>query len=313
MTKIVASTPPLTSTQDAARFGAIDVALLLMVLIWGVNAVVVKATYTQIPPMAFMTLRFLLAGSLLLMVAFSVERSLTVRRRDWLLIFAAGMVGTALYQPLFLNGLALTTASNTALIIATSPAFVALINRALGREVLSTRGWLGIALAFGGVLLVVEGGGGVSLNSKAFLGDMMILVGAFLWSLYAVLAAPLMRHYTPLRVTAMTTAIGAVPLILLGLPTVAAMDMQAVDARGWAGLFYSGIFAIVIAYVIWNIGVKKIGGARTALYSNLIPVVGAIAAAVILGEAITPLKVAGAVVIFAGLHLARTSSLKRVG
>ena len=285
-----------------------------MVLIWGVNAVVVKATYTQIPPMAFMTLRFLLAGSLLLVVAFSVERSLAVRRRDWLLMFAAGMVGTALYQPLFLNGLALTTASNTALIIATSPAFVALINRALGREVLSIRGWLGIALAFGGVLLVVEGGGGVSLGSKAFLGDMMILVGAFLWSLYAVLAAPLMRHYTPLRVTAMTTAIGAVPLILLGLPAVAAMDMAGSGLRA-AGQGYStpGIFAIVIAYIIWNIGVKKIGGARTALYSNLIPVVGAIAAAVILGEAITPLKVAGAVVIFAGLHLARTASLKRVG
>ena len=75
----------------------------------------------RFPPMAFMTLRFLLAGSLLLVVALSVERSLAVRRRDWLLMFAAGMVGTALYQPLFLNGLALTTASNTSLIIATSP------------------------------------------------------------------------------------------------------------------------------------------------------------------------------------------------
>ena len=64
---------------------------------------------------------------------------------------------------------------------------------------------------------------------------MMILVGAFLWSLYAVLAAPLMHHYTPLRVTALTTAIGAVPLILLGLPTVAAMDMEAVDGAAGPG------------------------------------------------------------------------------
>jgi drug/metabolite transporter (DMT)-like permease len=312
MTKAIGGSQPLTPDASAARFGAIDVALLLMVLIWGINAVVVKATYTQIPPMAFMALRFILAGSLLLLTAYGVERSLAVRRRDWPLLVAAAMVGTGFYQPLFLNGLALTTASNTSLIIATSPAFVALINRALGRELLSVRGWLGIALAFAGVFLIVEGSGGVDFQSQAFLGDMLVLIGAFLWSLYAVLAAPLMRHYTPLRVTALTTSIGAVPLILLGLPAVKALDTASVAWWGWAGLIFSGVFAIVIAYVIWNVGVQKIGGARTALYSNLIPVVGALAAAVILGEAITPLKIAGAMVIFAGLHMARTARVKRV-
>jgi drug/metabolite transporter (DMT)-like permease len=141
------------------------------------------------------------------------------------------------------------------------------------------------------------------------LGDLMILVGSFLWALYAVLAAPLMTRYSPLRVTALTTSIGAVPLILIGLPAVAAMNFDQVQASGWAGLLYSATFAIVIAYVIWNNGVKKIGGARTAFYSNLIPVVGTISAAFILGEVITPLKVVGAAVIFFGLYLARTSKM----
>ena len=58
-------------------------------------------------------------------------------------------------------------------------------------------------------------------------------------------------------------------------------------------------------------GVKKIGGSRTALYGNLIPVIGAGAAALFLGEAITPLKIVGAAIILAGLQLARTARVVR--
>lgn len=302
---------PARPEKEASKFGAIDVALLMMTVIWGINAVIVKWTYTQIPPMAFMSLRFMVAGALLLAVAWLGERSLYVRRRDWLLLVATAMAGTGFYQPLFLSGLSLTTASNTSLIIAASPAFVALLNRLLGRELLAGRGWLGIALAFGGIVLIVEGGGGFQPGSQHLQGDLMILGSTFLWACYSVLAAPLMRSYSPLRVTALTTAIGALPLTLIGLPAVLALPPGQVQWSGWAGVFYSAVFAIVIAYIIWNNGVKKIGGSRTALYSNLIPVIGAITAAVVLGEAITPLKIAGAAIILFGLHLARTARVVR--
>ena len=299
-----------TPVPAPARFGLIDLALLAMTVIWGVNAVIVKSTYVQIPPLVFMSVRFMVAGALLLAVLWGAEHSFRIARKDWLLLIAAGMVGTGFYQPLFLSGLALTTASNTSLLIATSPAFVALLNRLLGREILSGRGWVGIALTFAGVVLIIEGGHGFSFAAQSLLGDLLILIGSFLWASYAVLAAPLMVRYSPLKVTALTTSIGAAPLILLGLPAVTAHDWQQVNVWGWSGLLYSAVFAIVIGYIIWNNGVKKIGGARTALYNNLIPVIGAISAALFLGETLTPLKVAGAVVIFAGLHLARTARVR---
>lgn len=292
------------------KFGLIDLALLVMTAIWGVNAVIVKTTYVQIPPLVFMATRFMVAGALLLAVLWRTEHSLRIARKDWLLLSAAGMVGVGFYQPLFLTGLALTTASNTSLLIATSPAFVALLNWLLRRERLSARGWIGVALTFAGVVLIIEGGHGFTFDDRSMLGDLLILIGSFLWASYAVLAAPLMVRYTPLRVTALTTSIGAAPLMVLGLPAVAAHDWRQVNVVGWSGLLYSAIFAIVIGYIIWNNGVKKIGGARTALYNNLIPVIGALSAAFLLGEALTPLKIAGAVVIFAGLHLARTARVR---
>lgn len=307
-----AAAPAEAAAGEQSGFGLIDVALLMMTVIWGVNAVVVKVTYAQLSPTAFMALRFVLAAGLLLAVALAAERSLHVRRRDWKLMALAALVGTALYQPLFLYGLSMTTASNTALIIAASPAFVALLNRLLGRERLAGRGWLGIALAFCGIFLIVEAGGGLEFGSAVFLGDVLVLAGTFLWASYAVVAAPLMRAYSPLRVTAVSTSLGALPLILLGLPAVAALEPGQVQWSGWAGIFYSAVFSIVIAYLIWNNGVKKIGSSRTALYGNLIPVIGAVTAAIFLGEQITPLKVVGAAVILVGLHLARTAQVGRV-
>ena len=164
----------------SANFGAIDLALLAMTVIWGMNAVIVKATYTQIPPLVFMAVRFVIAGSLLLFVLWRTEGALHLPRKDWGAMVVAGMVGTGLYQPLFLYGLALTTASTAALIIATSPAFVALINRMLGREMLPLRGWIGIITTFFGVVLLIQGGEGIVLTSQALWGDLLVLIGSFL-------------------------------------------------------------------------------------------------------------------------------------
>lgn len=78
---------------------------------------------------------------------------------------------------------------------------------------------------------------------------------------------------------------------------------------GWSGLGYSAFFAIVIAYILWNLGVKRIGGARTAIYNNLTRVIATLGAAVFLDEPLTPVKLLGAVIIFAGLYFARTENI----
>ncbi len=299
----------LSTTHPGTRFGLVDAALILMTAIWGSNFVVLKFTFLEIAPMAFMPLRFLLASTLLLIVLASRERTLRLRREDYLKVALVGLVGTSLYQLLFINGVALTTASNSALILASTPAFIALINRISGHERLDRRGWLGIALAFLGILLIIESADGVEWGSATLVGDLLVLVAAICWSLYSVLSAPLLRVYSPLRVTALSTAIGTIPLLLLGSPAVWVQDWSRVGARGWMGLAFSSALAIVVAYVIWNVGVRRIGGARTATYNNLTPVVASLVAALFLNEAITPLKILGAAVIFVGLYFARTGNL----
>lgn len=291
-----------------ARFGLTDISLLGMAVIWGLNFIVVKTTLAEVQPLAFVSVRFLLGAVVLFAVA-RLTGGFRIPRRDWWRVGLSGVVGTAIYQPIFITGLSLTRASNSALIVAVTPAFIVLLNRLLGRERFTTRGWTGILLSFAGLALVVQSGGDLSGDPRVLLGDLLILAGTVFWSVYSVITAPLLKTYSSLSVTALSITVGTVPLVLIAVPSLLAQDWAAVSVQGWLGLGYSAIFAIVIAYVIWNLGVQRIGGARTAMYNNLTPVVATLAAAVFLGEQLTPVKVAGAAVIFAGLFLARTANV----
>jgi drug/metabolite transporter (DMT)-like permease len=90
------------------KLGWIDLALIVMVTIWGVNAVVVKLAYAQIAPATFMSLRFIIAPILLALILFLTDRSLIVSRRDWTWLAVAGLTGTTFYQPFFVLGKEIT-------------------------------------------------------------------------------------------------------------------------------------------------------------------------------------------------------------
>ncbi len=298
-----------SNQQSKIQFGLIDAALVGMTLIWGFNFIIVKSTLAEISPFVFMAARFVIAGVVLLAIVLVWQRGFGIPRKDWGKVALVGIIGTTIYQPLFLSGLAMTKASNSALILASTPAFIVLLNRFLRGERLAMRGWLGIGLSFLGIALIVLSGGDLLTDPSALWGDILILVATICWSLYSVLTAPLLKRFSSLSLTTLSILFGTVPLVIISIPALLAQPWQNISPGGWAGLIYSALFAIVIAYIIWNYGVQKIGGARTAIYNNLTPVIATLAAALFLNEALTPLKIAGAVVIFVGLYLARTANI----
>lgn len=299
----------ISNPQSKIQFGLIDAALVGMTLIWGLNFIVVKTTLVQISPNAFMAARFIIAGVLLSAIVRLRQGGFGIPRAAWGKVALVGIIGTTIYQPLFLNGLALTKASNSALILASTPAFIVLLNRFIRGERFAARGWFGIALSFAGIGLIVASGGDLMSDSRALWGDLLILGATFCWSVYSVLTAPLLKQFSSLSLTALSTVFGTIPLVIISLPALVAQPWASVSPSGWSGLLYSAIFAIVIAYIIWNVGVQRIGGARTAIYNNLTPVIATLAAALFLNEPLTILKIAGAIIIFIGLYLARTANI----
>ena len=115
----------------------------------------------------------------------------------------------------------------------------------------------------------------------------------------------MIQRYGSLNVTAWTLWIGTLGLVVLGAPALLESRPLSVSRLGWAGVFYSGAFAIGVAYILWYWGVQRIGSARTAAYSNLTPIVALGVAWMWLEEVPSILQLAGAAVVLGGLTLAR--------
>jgi drug/metabolite transporter (DMT)-like permease len=288
--------------------GLIDLMLLAMVLIWGINFTVVKAALAEMTPLSFNSIRFLLASALTLLLLKLIEGDVGFAKGDWWRLLGLGLIGNTCYQLLFINGIDRTTAGNSALLLATTPIFVSLIGAAFGIERVGKLAWMGVLFSFAGIFVVIVGSGKeLSLARETITGDVLTLVGAAAWSLNTVLSKPMLSRYSALKLTALAMLAGTPFIVLFSIPQLLAQDWAAVSWRGWLGLFFSGSMAIALGYIIWNSGVSKVGGTRTSVYSNLPPVIATIFAWLILGEAITAFTVVGAAMIFLGIYLTRKS------
>lgn len=300
----------LQTPKTAGRaFGLIDLMLLTMILIWGINYAIVKAALAEMTPLSFNSARFILASVLTLLSLKLIEGDVGFARGDWWRFLGLGLIGNTCYQLLFINGIDRTTAGNSALLLATTPIFISLIGAAVGVERVGKLAGVGVFFSFAGILMVIVGSGKeLSLTRETIEGDMLILIGAAVWSLYTVLSKPMLARYSALKLTALAMAGGTPFIVLFSIPQLLAQDWAAVSWQGWLGLLFSGSLAIALAYIIWNLGVSKVGGTRTAVYSNLSPVIATTFAWLTLGEAITAFMVVGAAMIFLGIYLTRKSS-----
>lgn len=259
-------------------------------------------------PLAFNGLRFPLAALVLFLLLRSRRgRRPPIRKEDWPLLFALGVLGNVGYQLLFIYGLDATLAGNAAILLATTPVWTTLFATALGHERPPLTTWLGIGATLGGMLLVVGGGSrSLDLRSEALVGDLMMIGAAVVWSAYTVGGRELTQRYGALRVTAWTLWIGTVGLVAMGLPHLARTRLGEISWMAWTGVAYAGVFALGIAYTLWYAGVRRLGSSSTAIYSNLVPVVALGVAWVWLREAPTWIQLVGAGAVIGGITIART-------
>ncbi len=289
------------------KLGWADLVLVGAVTIWGVNTIAVKLAYTQFSAVPFMALRFVLPVILFAAIMLFFDRSFVMSRRDWAWIAVAGLVGTTLYQPFYLFGVEYSDATDASLIIATTPAFVAFLSQMLGRTRLPARGWLGVAVAFAGVVISVSGNRTFGFEGTMWLGYGLVFFSNFVWAGYILIAEPLMQRHPPVRVTALSTIVGSIPLVLVCSPALATQDWAVVNWSGWASLLFSSVLGVVATLLLWNLGVQKLGATHAAIYQNLKPAVAMLAAAVLLADHITPAKVIGTVIILLGVQVVRSA------
>ncbi|HEY4306443.1 MAG TPA: DMT family transporter [Gemmatimonadaceae bacterium] len=282
-----------------------EASLVLMAVIWAVNFSVVKYGTSLVDPLAYNGIRVGLAATVL-MVIVALSGTPLPPRKDLLALLGLGVLGNGFYQCLFVIGVSKTSASDAALVIAATPAFVAIVGKLRGSERTTAKRAAGIALSILGMGFVVLGATTGAEGAASLMGDLIMLAASLCWAFYTVLLKPYTARIPGMQLSAITMVGGAVPLVAYCLPAMLHTDWTTYPRLGWAAVAYSGLGSLVIAYAFWYRGIRVIGPTRTAMYSNLQPVVAVLVAWQMLGEVPTLMQGLGAGSIMAGLLLSRT-------
>lgn len=286
------------------RPGSVDLILTATILIWAFNVTVTRYVLTHgFEPLAYGAIRYGAAALLAVLVALALERSLRVggRRSVMLIGLAAGFL--LVNQVSFVYSLKLTSATTVALVMGTTPIFTAIVSSLTGEERLTPQFWLATAVGFAGVGLVAIGAGG---DLSADLGGVLLAVAlSASWACYSVLIAPLMRRYSPYRISAVVLCVMVVPLFAISWGQIQSQDYGALSDLTWAGLAFAIVGPLFLTNLLWYTAVHRVGPSRATLFANVQPFVAAIFAAVILSEHLTWLQWLGGATILAGIVLER--------
>jgi len=276
--------------------------LLTTIGLWSLNLTVSRYILTHgFQPLAYATVRYGLAVVVFVAIAYLVERSLRVERRDLALIAGAAAF-VYVNQIGFVYALDKASASVLGLILGATPIFAALAGLAFRTETLPPRFWAGALLSFGGVGLVAVGAGG---KISGDLGGVLLgVITAATWAGYSILVAQLMRRYSATRISAVVLGSAWVLIALTAAPQMSSQDWH-LGSEIWALLLFATAGPLVLTNELWFRSLDRIGPARATLAANLQPFLAAAIAVVLLSEKLDALELAGGVLIAAGILVAR--------
>ncbi|MBM2821647.1 MAG: hypothetical protein HW413_393 [Thermoleophilia bacterium] len=284
----------------------VELMLLTTVLLWALNLSVTKYILTHgLGPLPYATVRYGLAAFVFVGLTFVAERTLRIQRRH-LPIVALAAVTLWLNQLSFVFALDLATASTIGLLLGAIPIFTAVLGLLLGTEYPSRRFWVAAAISALGVSLVALGAGGEVSTSR--LGILLGLTTGATWAVYSVTVAPLMRTYSPSRVSAIVIPATWILLALSGFRQTADQDWS-LGWEVWALLVFATLGPLVLTNVLWFRSIHKIGPAKAALAANLQPFVAAVLAVILLSEPLSWLQIVGGALIGVGILFVRRRAL----
>lgn len=297
-------------TRPARRWTG-DALMLVTALLMGSSYPVAKDVLAVMSPLLYSSSRYLIAG-LFLLVALAVRgQPLGLPRRDWLPILLLSLLGVTLFQACWGFGIARTSPSVGSIVMTTTTTFSALFAWMQGRR-LSALGWAGIAIAFAGVLLVVNNSlTRITLAVGNVEGAAFWLVAAFCWALYVDRGVPYNLRLGSLRVVAWTTFLGALVLLAVALSVDSLTEFSRLDERLFGYWLYTGIFPVGVAYLGIAAGLDRLGVSRVMVYMYLIPVAGVGLSVAFFGDPLTVARVLGGLIVLLGVILTRVALDRR--
>lgn len=294
---------PARETLPMAKQRIYHIMALTAIVIWGTTFASTKVLLDSgLSPAAILLYRFLLAYVVMWLFkpGFLFGRTL----KDELLFVGAGITGGSLYFLTENTALQYTLSSNVALIVGIAPIVTIILSRLLLKNVRIRPSLIyGSVIAFLGLALVVYNGHFVLKFNPV--GDLLALTSAVSWAFYNIFLKLLDKKYSIYTITRKVFFYGVVTLLPVFIFEPLDFDPGIVfQTKVIANILFLGLVASLLCFAMWNEAVKQLGTVITANYIYLVPLVALVTAVVVLGEKLTVMGVAGAILILGGVWTA---------
>lgn len=278
---------------------------LFAVVVWGASFIATKIAVGQISPVSVVWIRFAM-GIPILFVAVAVRKQFALPKgKEWLYFSLLGFLGITFHQWLQSNGLKTAQATTTAWIVATSPAFIAILAWLVLKEKLNPLQSAGILLAMIGVLVVVSKGNfaNISIGNFGTAGDLLILISSVNWAVFSIISRHGLRTHPSTRLTFWVMTIGWSITSIAFFAQGKMAEIPLLDSRGWWAMIFLGIFTTGFAYIAWFDALAQLPSAQTGAFLFIEPLASMVVASIVLKEQVTLAAMMGGAVILFGIWL----------
>ncbi len=264
-----------------------------------------KRGVAELPPLTLLVWRLLVSASAFMLLLALLPAPRFPPRAVLGRVAVLGLLSGPLNQALFLLGMRTSSAAHGALIFSLTPLGVYLVELARGRERARWTASLGIAIALGGVLVLLLGPGLQALSGY-FVGDLLLLGSMLAWVFYTTLGRTLVAAEGALRTSAWSNVASALWLLPLAAWVLRPEVVAGASPVGKAALLYLGLGSSVLSYLIWFSALGRTDASKVAVFSNLQPVATALAARLALGEPIGAEVLLGGALVLLGVRLTQS-------
>jgi len=251
---------------------------------------------------------------LLIILPFSLRhivRQFDIIRRNLKILTVLAILSVTNFSIFIYMALKLSTATNTVLINSMIPIFIVMVSWLGFKERITLRQSIGIAISLAGLMFIIANGNLSTLISVRFSkGDLWTICAGISWALYSVLLRKCPIELNSLGFLATLIIIGTLfisPFYIWEMSTGKTMNISQASI---GSIVYVALFASILAYIFWNKAIQIIGANKTGIFIHLMPVFSIILAIIFLDEKLRGYHIKGTILIFSGILLTTTHTIK---
>ena len=281
--------------------------LIMANTLWAASYVAAKYALADTSLIIMLALRIGISALVLLPFVIAWRKDLNLTRQMLPQLLLLALIGFVINKLLEYGGLALTTASDVALLITSESIFTVALSWLLLRERFKPLTGFALLIGFVGVYLIVErslipnilAGGGL----MRILGDLLVIMALLVESFYTVRAKSMLVKHSPFLITSASIVISMLFWTPVAAWQILSTGWHPIGLVAWLSIGWMAIMSTVVAYLAWFKGLTKVDGSAAASTLFIQPLLGTFLAIILLHDQLTPMTIVGGILIIVSVYM----------